>query len=100
MGEAHGKLTTSVGDTPASRVHHVRRLARVLLALCEHYERLTIGSEAAEQAALRRLGEDSSTCPTCLTRDGQGNAELPCANAEQLYDAWRQTRRGAFASAG
>ncbi|MFD0434758.1 DUF6415 family natural product biosynthesis protein [Streptomyces chartreusis] len=98
IGEARGKLTVATAGTPAARVHHVRRLARVLLALCEHYERLTGRGETAEQTALRRLGEHSSTCPTCLTRDDQGNADLPCAEADQLYDAWRQTRRGAFAS--
>ncbi|MCZ4605008.1 DUF6415 family natural product biosynthesis protein [Streptomyces sp. Lzd4kr] len=97
VGEARGKLTVATAGSLAVRVRHVRRLARVLLALCEHYERLSGGSETAEQAALRLLGEHSSTCPTCLTRDDHGNAELPCAHADQLYDAWRQTRRGAVA---
>ena len=98
VGEARGKLTVATDGTPASRVRHVRRLARVLLALCEHYERLTGEGETAEQAALRLLGEHSSTCPTCRARDDYGNAELPCAEADQLYDTWRQARRGAFAS--
>ncbi|MFH8701974.1 DUF6415 family natural product biosynthesis protein [Streptomyces chartreusis] len=97
VGEARGKLTVPTAGASAVRVCHIRRLARVLLALCEHYERLTGGGKTAEQAALRRLGEHSSTCPTCLTRDDHGNAELPCAEADQLYDAWRQTHRGAFA---
>ncbi|MFF0737717.1 DUF6415 family natural product biosynthesis protein [Streptomyces chartreusis] len=100
VGEARGKLTASAGDTPASHVRHVRRLARILLALCEHYERLTTAGETAEQTALRRLGEHSSTCVTCRARDDQGNADLPCADADRLYDAWRQTRRGAFAPVG
>ncbi|MGW4541599.1 DUF6415 family natural product biosynthesis protein [Streptomyces chartreusis] len=98
VGEARGKLTVAVGGTLPSRVRHARRLARVLLALCEHYERLTGSGETAEQTALRLLGEHSSTCPTCLTRDDQGNADLPCTEADRLYDAWRQTRRGAFAA--
>lgn len=100
VGEARGKLTVSAGDTLASRVRHVRRLARVLLALCEHYERLTTIGETAEQTALRLMGEHSSTCPTCLTRDDEGNADVPCADADRLYDAWRQTRRGVVASVG
>ncbi|MFD5862623.1 DUF6415 family natural product biosynthesis protein [Streptomyces chartreusis] len=98
VGEARGKLTVATAGTPAVRVRHVRRLARVLLALCEHYERLTGSGETAEQTALRLLGEHSSTCPTCRARDDHGNAELPCTEADQLYDAWRHARRGAFAS--
>ncbi|MFK0125561.1 DUF6415 family natural product biosynthesis protein [Streptomyces nigra] len=100
VGEARGKLTVATDGPPPVRVRHVRRLARVLLALCEHYERLTGSGETAEQAALRLLGEHSSTCPTCRTRDDRGNADVPCAEADHLYDAWRQTRRGVFASAG
>lgn len=100
IGEARGKLTVATAGTPAARVHHARRLARVLLALCEHYERLAGSGETAEHTALRRMGEHSSTCATCLSRDGEGHADLPCAEADRLYDAWRQTRRGAFASAG
>lgn len=98
VGEARGKLTVATDGTLPSRVRHVRRLARVLLALCEHYERLTGSGETAEQAALRRLGEHSSTCPRCRARDDEGHADLPCAEADQLYDAWRLTRRGVFAS--
>ncbi|MGX1487757.1 hypothetical protein RKD41_000016 [Streptomyces tendae] len=100
VGEARGKLTAAAGDTAASRVRHVRRLARVLLALCEHYERLTTDGETVEQTALRRLGEHSSTCATCRTRDDQESADIPCADADRLYDAWRRTRRGTFARAG
>lgn len=100
VGEARGKLTVAPGNTPSSRVHHARRLARVLLALCEHYERLTGSGETAEQTALRLMGEHSSTCPTCLTRDDRGHADVPCADADRLYDTWRQTRRGAFAPVG
>ncbi|MFE7277736.1 DUF6415 family natural product biosynthesis protein [Streptomyces sp. NPDC057623] len=101
VGEARRKLTVDAGATLPSRVRQVRRLARVLLALCEHYERLTGSGETAEQAALRIVGEHATTCATCLTRDDEGvNADLPCADADRLYDAWRQTRRGTFAPAG
>ncbi len=100
VGEARGKLTVAAGDALPSRVRHARRLARVLLALCEHYERLTGSGETAEQTALRLMGEHATTCPTCRTRDDEGHADVPCADADRLYDAWRQTRRGAFAHVG
>ncbi|MBC2902507.1 DUF6415 family natural product biosynthesis protein [Streptomyces cupreus] len=39
--EACGKLDARPGLMPSDAVAHVRRLARSLLALCDHYEKLT-----------------------------------------------------------
>lgn len=44
------------------------------------------------QAALARLGDHAARCPTCRTRDADGvNANLPCAESDRLYDAYRRT---------
>ncbi|MGW6735722.1 DUF6415 family natural product biosynthesis protein [Streptomyces sp. NPDC055013] len=94
VGEARGKLRHMPGATWESRVVHARRLARVLNALCDHYERLAIKGETREQTALRRLGEHSVKCAACRTLDDDGaNVNLPCVEGEGLYDAYRQARR-------
>ncbi|WP_406414926.1 DUF6415 family natural product biosynthesis protein [Streptomyces sp. NBC_01614] len=94
IGEARGKLRHTPGATLQSRVAHARCLARVLHALCDHYERLAIKGETREQTALRRLGEHSVKCPACRTLDDEGaNANLPCAEGERMYDEYRQARR-------
>ncbi|MEH0576947.1 MULTISPECIES: DUF6415 family natural product biosynthesis protein [Streptomyces] len=45
VGEARGKLRTGASHRPGGVLEHVQRLARVLNALCDHYE--TIGGEHA-----------------------------------------------------
>ncbi|MGP4043975.1 DUF6415 family natural product biosynthesis protein [Streptomyces sp. 2A115] len=40
VGEARGKLSTEPGPGTSRAVAYARRLARVLNALCDHYERL------------------------------------------------------------
>lgn len=95
VGEARRKLGVTPGPTLDARVVHARRLARVLNSLCDHYERFGNCSETREQAAIRRLGNHSALCPTCRTLDDDGaNANLPCTEADRLYDAYRQSHRG------
>lgn len=95
VGEARRKLGVTPGSALQARVEHARKLGRVLLSLCDHYERLGLLGEVPEQTALRRMGEHAAKCPTCRTRDDAGvNANLPCSAADRLYDAWRKARRG------
>lgn len=41
VGEARRKLTVEAGEGRHGPVAHARRLARVLRALCDHYEQMT-----------------------------------------------------------
>ena len=41
IGEARAKLRATVGAGPHRAVAHARKLARSLMALCDHYEALT-----------------------------------------------------------
>lgn len=92
--EERSRLEATPSGRSGGPVGHARRLARVLNALCDHYERIGDASQTSEQAALRRLGEHSASCPTCLTRDDEGvNVNLPCAEGDRLYDAYRKARR-------
>lgn len=43
VGEARGRLRTGASHSPGGELGHVQRLARVLDALCDHYE--TIGGD-------------------------------------------------------
>jgi hypothetical protein len=97
--EARSRLEAEPSSRTGGPVAHVRRLARSLNALCDHYERLTHGSETPQQTALRLLGEHSATCDICRARDDQGvNANLPCAEADRLFDAYQQACRVPAAS--
>ncbi len=96
--EARGKLRAPELSlaAPSGSVLYARRLARVLGALCEHYEILSIlitTGETPEQAAVRRLAEHCASCRTCRAVDETGaNAELPCAESDRLYEQYRQAR--------
>ncbi|MEU0221135.1 DUF6415 family natural product biosynthesis protein [Streptomyces sp. NPDC006265] len=90
--EANSRLETQPSSRTGGPVGHARRLARVLNALCDHYERLS-GIETREQAALVRLGEHCASCPTCKTVDDNGaNANLPCEEGDRLAEELRQAR--------
>ncbi|MFH9005509.1 DUF6415 family natural product biosynthesis protein [Streptomyces afghaniensis] len=75
-------------------VMYARRLARVLVALCEHYEIVGAGvAETPEQTAFVRLGDHCLTCPTCRAMDEEGaNLGLPCEIHDRLYDEYREAR--------
>lgn len=97
--EARSRLEAEPSSRTGGPIGHARRLARSLNALLDHYERLTHDSETQAQTALRLLGEHSATCKTCRVRDDQGvNANLPCTEADRLYDAYQTARRAAPAA--
>ncbi|GAB2863647.1 hypothetical protein GCM10027074_33630 [Streptomyces deserti] len=96
-GEARGKLRAAPGLSGG--VVYARKLAHVLNALCDHYQHIHAGRETPEQDALRRLGEHCASCPSCMSvnEDG-GNAGVPCETGDQLYEEYRQARRGVAAT--
>ncbi|MFD0436986.1 DUF6415 family natural product biosynthesis protein [Streptomyces chartreusis] len=99
VGEARGKLRARPKPGLDGAVSYAQRLARVLDALCDHYERLSGGGLPPEQAALRRLGQHSAKCKTCTAVDGDGaNLGLDCEVGERLYDEYRQACRNAASS--
>jgi hypothetical protein len=75
-------------------VMHARRLARVLVAMCDHYEIVSAGVvETPEQTAFVRLGDHCLTCPTCRAMDeGGANLGLPCETHDRLYEECREAR--------
>lgn len=92
--EARSRLEAGPSSRTGGPIGHARRLARVLNALCDHYETLTRGSETPEQSALRRLGEHCASCATCMAVKENGeNAGLPCAEVDRLSDELRQAQR-------
>lgn len=94
--EARSRLEATPSSRYGGPVTHARRLARSLNALCDHYDRLASVGEVPGYAALRRLGEHCAACATCraLGEDG-AKANLPCTEADRLYDEYRQARRAA-----
>jgi hypothetical protein len=100
--EARGKLRApELSFAPlAGSVMYARRLARVLVALCDHYEIVSAGvEETPEQTAFVRLAEHCLTCPTCRAMDDEGaNLGLPCEEEERLYGEYRQARIRASAA--
>ncbi|MCF0078709.1 DUF6415 family natural product biosynthesis protein [Streptomyces lomondensis] len=111
VGEARGKLRApELSFAPlAGSVLYARRLARVLAALCDHYETVTSGVvETHWRTAFVRLADHCLTCPTCRAMDDEGaNLGLPCETHDRLYDEYREAwarardghRRSAEASA-
>ncbi|MEU0189862.1 hypothetical protein ABZ250_08395 [Streptomyces afghaniensis] len=79
---------------------YARRLARVLAALCDHYEIVSAGIEmTSEQKAFVRLADHCLKCPTCRTMDDQGaHAGLPCEEESRLYEAYRTEHAHAAAT--
>ncbi|MEU6918522.1 DUF6415 family natural product biosynthesis protein [Streptomyces olindensis] len=102
VGEARGKLRApELNFAPlVGSVMYARRLARVLIALCEHYETVSAGvAETPEQRAFMRLADHCLRCPTCRTVDDDGaNARLPCEEEATLYEEYRRARAGAAAA--
>lgn len=96
VGEACGKLRApELGFVAlAGSVMYARRLARVLAALCDHYDIVTAGiEETPEQKAFVRLAEHCLGCKTCRTVDDQGaHAGLHCEEEDRLYEEYRAAR--------
>ncbi|MGW5134221.1 DUF6415 family natural product biosynthesis protein [Streptomyces sp. NPDC004135] len=94
--EACGKLRAAeLGYAGlAGSVMYARRLARVLAALCDHYEIVSAGIDKTPvQVAFERLAEHCLRCPTCRTVDEQGaHAGLPCEEESRLYEEYRAAR--------
>ncbi|MEV5103048.1 DUF6415 family natural product biosynthesis protein [Streptomyces massasporeus] len=101
VGEARGKLRApELGfAVQAGGVMYARRLARVLTALCDHYDIVSAEVEATpEQQAFDLLAEHCLKCPTCRTVDDQGaHAGLPCEEEDRLHEAYRAARARAAA---
>ncbi|MFF7310572.1 DUF6415 family natural product biosynthesis protein [Streptomyces sp. NPDC008137] len=91
--EAGGKLRAhELSFVPlAGSAMYARRLARVLAALCDHYEIVSAGIEVtSEQMAFVRLANHCAGCKTCLARNSEGvNAELSCEEESRLYEVYR-----------
>ncbi|MER6712259.1 DUF6415 family natural product biosynthesis protein [Streptomyces sp. NPDC000877] len=102
VGEARGKLRASeLRFAPlAGSVMYARRLARVLAALCDHYEIVSAGIEmTSEQKAFEHLADHCLRCPTCRAVDDKGmHAGLPCAEESRLYETYRAVRARASAA--
>ncbi|MFD5156591.1 DUF6415 family natural product biosynthesis protein [Streptomyces hawaiiensis] len=100
--EARGKLRApELSFAPLSgSVMYSRRLARVVAALCDHYEMVSTGVEMPpEQAAFDRLAEHCLRCPTCRTVDDQGaNAKLFCEEENRLHERYRAAHGRAAAA--
>ena len=96
VGEGTRKLRApELAFTPlAGTVMYARRLARVLAALCDHYETVSAGvTKTPVQAAFEQLAEHCLKCPTCRTVDEHGaHAGLPCDEESRLYEAYRVAR--------
>ncbi|MFB7930440.1 DUF6415 family natural product biosynthesis protein [Streptomyces sp. NPDC056039] len=95
--EAGGRLRApELAFAPLSgSVMYARRLARVLVALCDHYEIVSARvEETPVQRAFVRLADHCVRCPTCRAMNDHGaNAGLPCEEEERLYEEHRQARR-------
>jgi hypothetical protein len=102
VAEGNGKLRApELAFTPlAGTVMYARRLARVLVALCDHYETVSAGvTKTPLQAAFEHLAEHCLTCKTCRTVDEQGtHAGLPCDEESRLYEEYRAIRARAAAA--
>jgi hypothetical protein len=102
---ARVRLSRPPGRTLPSQVAYAQRLARSVNALCDHYENLSAEQPtviAPDTAAFLHLANHCLTCPTCQTRDEETgvNANLPCADAAQLYGAYRAAVRPVPAGPG
>jgi hypothetical protein len=102
VGEARGKLRAPElrFAALAGGVMYARRLARVLDALCNHYDIVSAGvEETPEQQAFEQLAEHCLTCTTCRAVDEQGaHTGLPCDEETRLYKAYRAARSQAAAA--
>ncbi|MEU0383741.1 DUF6415 family natural product biosynthesis protein [Streptomyces chartreusis] len=100
--EARGRLRAPEPGVAVlvGKVSYARRLARVLAALCDHYEIVSAGTEVtSEQRAFVRLADHCLKCPTCRAVDDKGwNAGLPCEEESRLYEAYRAVRARASAA--
>ncbi|MGI5369714.1 DUF6415 family natural product biosynthesis protein [Streptomyces iakyrus] len=90
-GEVRRKLHSPelVFVTLTGTVMYARRLARVLAALCDHHEILSVG--------IARTPEQK--CPTCRALDDEGaNAGLFCEEERRLHERYRTARARAVAA--
>jgi hypothetical protein len=101
VAEARGKLRAPELSFAGlgGGVMYTRRLARVLAALCDHYDTVCAGIvRTPVQTAFEQLAEHCLRCPTCRTVDEQGaHAGLPCDEESRLYEAYRAARARAAA---
>jgi hypothetical protein len=102
---ARVRLSRPPGRTLPSRIAYAQRLAHSVNALCDHYENLSAEQPAViapDTAAFLHLANHCLTCPTCQTRDEEtgANTNLPCADAAQLYGAYRQALKYPAAAPG
>ncbi|MEV5339969.1 DUF6415 family natural product biosynthesis protein [Streptomyces sp. NPDC052676] len=92
--EARTRLGLEPRRSVAGRGAYAQRLARSVNALCDHYENLSGGQPVVldpERAALLGLWNHCLGCETCMARDEEGgNAHLPCATADRLYQVYRR----------
>ncbi|MFD5157653.1 DUF6415 family natural product biosynthesis protein [Streptomyces hawaiiensis] len=102
VGDAGGQLRApELGFAVlAGSVMYARRLARVLAALCDHYETVSSGVvKTPVQAAFEHLAEHCLTCSTCRAVDEHGAyAGLPCEEESRLYEGYRAARVSAAAA--
>ncbi|MFD5227407.1 DUF6415 family natural product biosynthesis protein [Streptomyces qaidamensis] len=94
VGEARGKLRApELGFVMLTGgVMYTRRLARVLAALCDHFDIVSAGiEETPEQTAYRHLSDHQSRCARCKAVGDDGlNLGLPCAEEDRLEDEYRR----------
>ncbi|MER6349790.1 DUF6415 family natural product biosynthesis protein [Streptomyces sp. NPDC001595] len=98
---ARARLRLEPGRSMPQRVKHAVQLARSVDSLCDHYENLSDEQPDVldeSRAALLVWWNHCLGCRTCSALDdADANANLPCTDADQLYQAYR---RASSAEAG
>jgi hypothetical protein len=94
--EARGKLRAPELSFAVltGTVLYAQRLARVTLALVEHYETVSAAvTETPEQKAFVRLADHHLSCPTCKATDGgEVTLALACEEEERLDEEYRHAQ--------
>ncbi|MEV0639136.1 DUF6415 family natural product biosynthesis protein [Streptomyces sp. NPDC050619] len=94
IGEARLRLRAEPGRTSSARIAHTQRLARSVIALCNHYENRDHRCPSGpERAAYRRMLLHCPGCPACRTVNDDGKVIGTCETADRLYEEYRQARR-------
>lgn len=95
VGEARLRLSAQPGPILSARIAHAQRLARSVIALCDHYENGDHQCPSGpERAAYLRMLLHCPGCRDCRTVDDNGEAIGTCETAARLYEEYRQARRG------